>query len=754
MRSGCAAAFSRSAATAARSAAVMPPALARTKAGPKPVASRACIRPGPGANGSAMNRKSTGSAGGLSCSSAWPTFVEPGTRSSTVRVASPGPRRGTTICSESLLDAITSAGTPPTRTSLRGAIVSKPRPDTLTTSPGAASFGLRPDSTGRCPRMNGAWFDSTPPTLTTTGASVPGPPGSSGTRARICVAWTSRICAGTDPNCTVAPMPQPAPASITSSPGMAAPGEIPCRRGPWNTATSTTPEVRPFERTTTETRPSAPAATTDSGNLHLEPVGRRLEHARLAVAEHDRHRLRLGAKPRAGESRPLAHSQPRGLHGVEAQRGTEELQRAKGEDTQEQRASRTEGHRPNPPGLAARGARCRSRAGRRPPGGRGLGRRSRSRGPARSGGLRTRRGRGPRGLRLRRTRDLRLRLCSGRHRLGLRLGRDGGGWRARRRRSGRLRWSGWWRRRRNRRWWQRGRRLEWRQVQERNGHCRRRRLHGGGLEHGFGLDERGLLGGGRFRLACHEELVGCGSRSGLGLLGDRGFRDGPVFGLGYGFFRRGRGWGARLALGFFPDEERIFVGDRGKASLGDGRGFGRRLGLGLHRDGLDCRGVFPGVGLRLGRGLGGDHVRGDGLRRCGVAFDDHGVLGGVGCVALSGDAGQHLDPRLEVQLHADAVRLLGRTQPQHVALADGGLVLHARGVDVDAPRRTRVVDDRLVEVGPQLGVDRADPGKLHHQVAVGIGADQDLGHDLVGVVTAPVKGTTEDGERNEPQVAL
>jgi len=44
---------------------------------------------------------------------------------------------------------------------------------------------------------------------TTTGASVPGPPGSSGTSARICVACTSRICAGTDPNCTVAPMPQP-----------------------------------------------------------------------------------------------------------------------------------------------------------------------------------------------------------------------------------------------------------------------------------------------------------------------------------------------------------------------------------------------------------------------------------------------------------------------------------------------------------------------------------------------------------------
>ena len=159
-------------------------------------------------------------------------------------------------------------------------------------------------------------------------------------------------------------------------------------------------------------------------------------------------------------------------------------------------------------------------------------------------------------------------------------------------------------------------------------------------------------------------------------------------------------------------------------------------------------------GLRLGRGLGRDHVRGDRERRRRVAFDDHGVLGASASSPSTRDAGQHLDPRLEVQLHADAVRLLRRAQPQHVALADGGLVLHPLGVHVHAPRRARVVDGRLVEVGPQLRVDRADPGKLHHQVAVGIGADQDLGHDLVGVVTAPVKGTTEDGERDEPQVAL
>ena len=56
-----------------------------------------------------------------------PRWARPGTRSSTARVASPGPSRGTTICSESLLAAITSAGTPPTRTSLRAGVVSKPR---------------------------------------------------------------------------------------------------------------------------------------------------------------------------------------------------------------------------------------------------------------------------------------------------------------------------------------------------------------------------------------------------------------------------------------------------------------------------------------------------------------------------------------------------------------------------------------------------------------------------------------------------
>ena len=57
--------------------------------------------------------------------------------------------------------------------------------------------------------MNGAGFESTPPTVTTTAASFPGPPATSGTIARISVACTSSVWAGVDPNRTVAPTPHP-----------------------------------------------------------------------------------------------------------------------------------------------------------------------------------------------------------------------------------------------------------------------------------------------------------------------------------------------------------------------------------------------------------------------------------------------------------------------------------------------------------------------------------------------------------------
>ncbi len=40
---------------------------------------------------------------------------------------------------------------------------------------------------------------------------------------------------------------------------------MPCSRGPWNTVTSTTAVERPFVRTTTGTRLSAPADATASG---------------------------------------------------------------------------------------------------------------------------------------------------------------------------------------------------------------------------------------------------------------------------------------------------------------------------------------------------------------------------------------------------------------------------------------------------------------------------------------------------------
>ena len=120
----------------------------------------------------------------------------------------------------------------------------------------------------------------------------------------------------------------------------------------------------------------------------------------------------------------------------------------------------------------------------------------------------------------------------------------------------------------------------------------------------------------------------------------------------------------------------------------------------------------------------------------------------------TGARGQHLDPRRELALDAHAVGLLRRPEPQHVALADGGLPLDPGRVHVEPARRVRVVDDRLVEVRPDPGVDGADAGEIHDQVAVGVGADQDLGDDLVGVVTAAVEGAPEHGERDEAQVRV
>ena len=92
--------------------------------------------------------------------------------------------------------------------------------------------------------------------------------------------------------------------------------------------------------------------------------------------------------------------------------------------------------------------------------------------------------------------------------------------------------------------------------------------------------------------------------------------------------------------------------------------------------------------------------------------------------------GQNLDPRLEVALDADAVGLLRRPEPQDVAGADASLPLDPGRVHVQAARRAGVVGERLVEVGPHTGVDRADPGKVHDQVTVRVGPDQDLGDDL------------------------
>src|SRR5262249_24335713 len=133
------------------------------------------------------------------------------------------------------------------------------------TSPGAAVAGVIEMIRGRRPRMKGAEFEMSAPTATRTGNSVPGAPPRAGTVTLSDVGEESRTFAATLPNWTFAPAPHPAPASTTSSPGMATAGAMPWTRGASNTATLMGFDSLPATTTTTWTGVSRPGAAGTSG---------------------------------------------------------------------------------------------------------------------------------------------------------------------------------------------------------------------------------------------------------------------------------------------------------------------------------------------------------------------------------------------------------------------------------------------------------------------------------------------------------
>ena len=81
--------------------------------------------------------------------------------------------------------------------------------------------------------MNGAGFEGSAPIDTTTGTDVPGGPEMAGTRTLIVESVTSTTGTSMFPNRTLAPGPQPVPASTISSPDIATLGERPWMRGAW-----------------------------------------------------------------------------------------------------------------------------------------------------------------------------------------------------------------------------------------------------------------------------------------------------------------------------------------------------------------------------------------------------------------------------------------------------------------------------------------------------------------------------------------
>ena len=126
---------------------------------------------------------------------------------------------------------------------------------------------------GRRPTTNGAGFDVSVPEATRTGNSVPGGPSRAGTVTLSEVGEESSTVAAVVPNCTLAPALHPAPASTTSSPGIATEGAMPWMRGASKTPTVAGLDSRPSTTTTTGTGVSRPGAAGISGISTWRRVG-------------------------------------------------------------------------------------------------------------------------------------------------------------------------------------------------------------------------------------------------------------------------------------------------------------------------------------------------------------------------------------------------------------------------------------------------------------------------------------------------
>ena len=474
-------------------------------------------------------------------------------------------------------------------------------------------------------------------------------------------------------------------------------------------------------------------------DLDLETRRRGLEHLGLPIVEEHRVARGVGGKARAGQRRTLADAQACRLDAVQANATAEESQGDEDDGAEQDARRRAEADRTEPLGGAPRpatgGSSGRTRAARRRRSRRaGRGRATRGRGldarargaPRRLDGRGSAAGTGSGGASAR----LGERLGLGRDREGRRLGIGGS------LRKKRHRWSG--------RRWQGGRplggqrrplrgtprdRLQGRQLEDR-GRDRRDGLQRKRLR----LDELGLNHGLRQRLLGDEELVGGRERP-----------------------QAAPGLPARRTVGAVRSPARWAPLPR---SPNRRRSSRRRAPRATRPPEEAGPGPEP--------------------RRSPAGLFDQGLLDGRGRLRRRDEAPPGASPRKNGSSSVEAAAAAGSTKPSgststhgakwhwtHTLSGSCGGPSHSTSpspmgawpstagrVHVEPARRVRVVHDRLVEVRPDPGVDGADAGEVHDQVAVGIGADQDLGDDFLGVVAAAVEGASEHGERDEAQLRV
>src|SRR5206468_3013496 len=83
-------------------------------------------------------------------------------------------------------------------------------------------------------------------------------------------------------------------------------------------------------------------------------------------------------------------------------------------------------------------------------------------------------------------------------------------------------------------------------------------------------------------------------------------------------------------------------------------------------------------------------------------------------------------------------------EPEDVAVLEHRLAVHARVVDVDAPRAPRVVDLGPGQVEPDPRVDGAHAGHVEAEPGVGVGTDEDLVDGVLEQERLALQRTAED----------